>query len=89
MNPLTFPCVAWQGDLPFMRQKKQACKSDRLPVKNHAEARNRPAHDAALYLPLKWHLYLPKLSFDSLPHTVPQITFNADIKSGTKVGLWP
>lgn len=42
------------------------------------------SHDAALYLPPKWHLYLPKLSFDSLPHTEPQITFNTDIKSGSK-----
>lgn len=48
---------------------------------------NTPAHDAALYPTLKWHLYLPKLSFDSLPHTAPQITFNTDIKSCSKICL--
>lgn len=48
---------------------------------------NTPAHDAALYPTLKWHLYLLKLSFDSLPHTEPQITFNTDIKSRSKICL--
>lgn len=50
--------------------------------------RSTISHDAALYLPPKWHLYLPKLSFDSLPHTEPQITFNTDIKSGSKECQW-
>lgn len=40
------------------------------------------------YLLPKWHLYLPKLSFDSMPHTEPQITFNSGIKSGSKECRW-
>lgn len=50
--------------------------------------RSTISHDAALYLAPKWHLYLPKLSFDSMPHTEPQITFNTDIKSGNKECQW-
>lgn len=70
-----------------MEQEKRASKSEgavRVPSREPAGGK-RISHDAALYLPPKWHLYLPKLSFDSLPHTEPQITFNTDIKSGSKV----
>lgn len=71
----------------FMEQEKRASKSEgavRVPSWEPA-GEKRISHDAALYLPPKWHLYLPKLSFDSLPHTEPQITFNTGIKSGSKV----
>lgn len=58
-----------------MGQEKVACKSVRPSEELRAEQGGHIVHDAALYLPAKWHLYLPKLSFDSLPHTVLQITF--------------
>lgn len=90
MNPLTFPCVAWHEDLPFMGQKKQAHKSELAVSKKEPpepQPWNTPAHDAALYPTQKWHLYLPKLSFDSLPHTASQITFNTRIKCCSKICL--
>lgn len=70
----------------FMEQEKRASKSEgAVRVRSWEQAGEHISHDAALYLPPKWHLYLPKLSFDSLPHTELQITFNTDIKSSSKV----
>lgn len=69
-----------------MEQEKRASKSEgAVRVRSWEQAGEHISHDAALYLSPKWHLYLPKLSFDSLPHTELQITFNTDIKSSSKV----
>lgn len=69
----------------FMEQEKRASKSEGAArVRGWEQAGEHISHDAALYLLPKWHLYLPKLSFDSLPHMELQITFNTDIKSSSK-----
>lgn len=86
MNPLTFAVSPGEQICCFMEQEKRASKSeDAVRVRSWEQAGEHIFHDAALYLPPKWHLYLPKLSFDSLPHTEQQITFNTDIKSSSKV----
>lgn len=86
MNPLTFAVSPGEQICCFMEQEKRASKSeDAVRVRSWEQAGEHISHDAALYLPPKWHLYLPKLSFDSLPHTEQQITFNTDIKSSSKV----